>query len=244
MQRMTLCGAWEMRASDECAWRRAQVPGSVYADLLADGAMEDPFWRDNELKAFPLMRKDWCYRRRFTVPEGLLESRRVLLVCEGLDTLAHVRLNGSAVGDADNMHVTWEWDVKPLLHAGENEIEIDFDSPVNYALAEDAKRPCWGSTDAVPGFSHIRKAHCMFGWDWGPRLPDAGIWRPISLVGVDAGRILSVQVLQHHEADRVTLEVQPEIEGMGLWTAQVTAPDGQVLTADEAGRVVIDQPEL
>ncbi len=244
MQRMTLCGAWEMRASDECAWRRAQVPGSVYADLLADGAMEDPFWRDNELKAFPLMRKDWCYRRRFTVPEGLLESRRVLLVCEGLDTLAHVRLNGSAVGDADNMHVTWEWDVKPLLHAGENEIEIDFDSPVNYALAEDAKRPCWGSTDAVPGFSHIRKAHCMFGWDWGPRLPDAGIWRPISLVGVDAGRILSVQVLQHHEADRVTLEVQPEIEGMGLWTARVTAPDGQVLTADEAGRVVIDQPEL
>lgn len=244
MQSVTLCGAWQMRAADEEKWRVAKVPGSVYADLMADGTMEDPYWRDNELKAFPLMRKDWCYCRRFDVPADLLAHDRVLLRCEGLDTLAHVRINGECVGDADNMHVTWEWNVKNLLRAGENEITIDFDSPVNYALQENEKRPCWGSTDAVPGFSHIRKAHCMFGWDWGPRLPDAGIWRPIELLGVDAGRILSVQVEQHHGENQVTLEIQPEIEGAGTWTAMVTAPDGQTFAADERGMVTIENPQL
>ena len=29
----------------------AQVPGSVYNDLLTNGRMEDPYYRDNELKA-------------------------------------------------------------------------------------------------------------------------------------------------------------------------------------------------
>ena len=59
----------------------------------------------------------------------------------------------------------------------ENDILIRFDSPIVYALNEYEKRPCWGMTDAIPGFSHLRKAHSMFGWDWGPRLPDMGIFR-------------------------------------------------------------------
>ena len=42
------------------------------------------------------------------------------------------------------------------------------------------------------GFPHIRKAHCMFGWDWGPRLPDAGIWRSLGILGVNEGRIDNV----------------------------------------------------
>lgn len=46
----------------------------------------------------------------------------------------------------------------------------------------------------MDGFSQIRKTHCMFGWDWGPRLPDAGIWKEISLLGVGQGRLESVYI--------------------------------------------------
>ncbi len=245
MQHWTLNGAWEMRAADETAWHPAKVPGSVYSDLLADGSMPDPFYRENELQAFDLMKKDWVYCRTFTVPEELLAHGRVLLCCHGLDTLAHVLVNGQAVGDADNMHITWEWEVKALLHAGENHIEIRFDSPLRYVAEEYAKRPCWGSTDATPGFSHLRKAHCMFGWDWGPRLPDAGIWRDVELLGVDEGRLVSVLVEQQHEPGRVTLNIHPEIEGRGQWHAVVTSPDGtQTWEADESGRVTLEHPEL
>lgn len=244
MHKFTLDGTWQMHEVGSETWHDAHVPGSVYMDLLTDGAMPDPFYRDNELACFDLMRKDWEYVRTFDVPSELLSHPQVLLRCEGLDTLAHVTLNGEPVGDADNMHVCWEWDVKPLLRAGENTIAVRFDAPVTYALAEDAKRPCWGSSDATPGFSHIRKAHCMYGWDWGPRLPDAGIWKSISLIAVDAGRLMSVSVLQDHADGRVTLQITPEIEGTGDWAAQVTAPDGATYAAAADGTVIIDHPAL
>ena len=244
MQKLTLNGTWSLREAGHTDCHAAIVPGSVYMDLMNDGSMPDPFWRENEREAFELMRRDWEYSRTFDVPADLLAHDRVMLHCEGLDTLAHVSVNGQDVAFADNMHVTWEWDVKPLLHAGDNDILIHFDAPVTYVLGEDAKRPCWGSSDATPGFSHLRKAHCMFGWDWGPRLPDAGIWRSIDLLGIDAGRIISVSVLQEHTDGAAALTIVPELEGSGEWTAVVTAPDGRTYEADADGRVTITDPQL
>ena len=168
MKTLTLNGAWQMRQADTDTWHEAIVPGSVYADLMRDGSMPDPFWRENEREAFELLRNDFEYKRSFAITEDDLAHGRILLHCEGLDTLGHVYVNGSKVADVDNMHVTWEWDVKSLLHAGENEILIHFDSPIEFALAAYEASPAWESSDATPGFSHVRKAHCMYGWDWGP----------------------------------------------------------------------------
>ena len=55
MKKINLNGAWRMRDTSEECWHEAAVPGTVYTDLLRDGVMEDPFWRDNEMKAFALM---------------------------------------------------------------------------------------------------------------------------------------------------------------------------------------------
>ena len=249
MQRITLNGAWRMREAGADSWHEAIVPGSVYADYLRDGTIPDPFWRDNELAAFELLRKDYEYRRSFTLSQAEMDSARIVLHCAGLDTLAHVEINGHHAGDADNMHVTWEWDVKPLLMAGENEIVIRFDSPVEYALAAYDRSPGWCSEDAIPGFAHIRKAHCMFGWDWGPRLPDAGIWRDIELLLIDKAYLPDVLILQEHEAGAVTLTVRPEIHGEAdEWRCEVYTPAGMlcaaVSTQDAAAALRIDDPEL
>ena len=243
MTTLSLNGEWRMRQAGGGPWREARVPGSVYADLLRAGVMEDPFWRENERGAFELLRHDYEYTRDFDMTEEQLRAGRVLLHCDGLDTLAHVSVNGQDAGYADNMHVTWEWDVKPLLHAGRNSLLIRFDSPVEAALAAYEQSPGWCSTDAIPGYAHLRKAHCMFGWDWGPRLPDAGIWRNIELQLVDAPRILSVLVEQKHEAGRVTLSFRPELEGDAPVAVTVTAPDGQTWRSD-GGYIVIDHPRL
>ena len=32
---------------------------------------------------------------------------------------------------------------------------------------------------------HLRKAHYMCGWDWGACLPDGGIFRPVTLLGIE-----------------------------------------------------------
>lgn len=247
-EQMSLGGAWRMREADSETWHSAHVPGSVYADLMADGTMPDPFWRENELDAFERMKKDYVYQRTFTVTEAQLAHAHVELVCEGLDTLAHVSLNGREIAFADNMHITWVWDVKEQLHAGENTLEIRFDSPILYCAKKAEEAPGWESSDATPGFRHLRKAHCMFGWDWGPRLPDAGIWRPIFLRTWDAARLENALMLQTHHDGVVDVTIRPEIAGESAWSAEITAPDGEVMIIPETTTaeqvVTIQNPQL
>ena len=245
---------WRMHELGSDTWHNAHVPGSVYADLMADGTMPDPFYRDNEFAFFDLMKKDWEYVCTFSVPEAL--PSRVELVCEGLDTLADVSLNGTPIGHADNMHITWEWDVKSLLRESDNELRIIFRSPINYCAEKHAQAPGWESSDATPGFRHLRKAHCMFGWDWGPRLPDAGVWRPIYLRTWEDAFISSVDFQQlHHEDGGVELSLRPWIcirdENVSLqWQAIITVPDGTVITSEGhpdnglAYNIAIPDPQL
>lgn len=247
-EQVNLGGAWRMREADSETWHSAHVPGSVYADLMADGTMPDPFWRENELDAFERMKKDYVYQRAFTVTEAQLAHAHVELVCEGLDTLAHVSLNGREIAFADNMHITWVWNVKEQLHAGENTLEIRFDSPILYCAKKAEEAPGWESSDATPGFRHLRKAHCMFGWDWGPRLPDAGIWRPIFLRTWDAARLENALMLQAHHDGVVDVTIRPEIAGESAWSAEITAPDGEVIIIPETTAaeqvITIEHPQL
>ena len=250
MKRLSLNGAWSLEIPGSgCGIVPATVPGSVYCDLLANGLMEDPFYRDNEMKALALMDNDFHYSRTFSVDGALLESDAVLLRCEGLDTVASVYINGKHVGDANNMHRTWEFDVKDILQPGENTVQVQITSPTRYIKGTLAWSDARGTRDAMVGYPNLRKANCMFGWDWGPRLPDAGIWRAISIVGIRTARIRDVYVQQFHEDGKVRLDVKTNLEHFASGDTQVevkiTAPDGSVFTAQgEHSQIVIEEPQL
>lgn len=249
MQKLLLNGTWTLEIPGSgFGMVSASVPGSVYHDLLNAQLIPDPFYRDNEMDALKLMDNNFHYSRAFHVTEDLLDCDALLLRCEGLDTIAEIYINGTAAGSADNMHRIWEYDVRKLLRPGENTISIRFASPTKYIKEAYAKSVADGSSDAMVGFPHIRKAHCMYGWDWGPRLPDAGIWRDISIIGVETARIRDVHVLQHHKAGKVTLEVNThvtEIAGSAPISVQVTAPCGKTWTArGEKAVIEIDEPQL
>ena len=249
MEKLTLNGAWTLDIPGSSFPRvNATVPGSVYHDLLTAGQIPDPFYRDSENEALKIMDNDFVYSRSFTVPAGLLENDAVVLRCEGLDTLATVTVNGTVVGTGKNMHRTYEFDVKDVLHPGENQITVKFDSPTRFIKQAYAESRADGSSDAMVGFPLLRKAHCMFGWDWGPRLPDAGIWRDISILGIRTARIRDVYVVQHHENGKVTLEVNThitQVTGSAPVSVKVTAPDGTVFTAQgEKAVIEIENPQL
>ena len=249
MKTLSLNGAWLLDIPGSQFPRvNAAVPGSVYHDLLTAGQIPDPFYRDNENEALKIMDHDFIYSRDFEVSPELLSCDRVLLRCEGLDTLATVTVNGTQVGTANNMHRIWEFDVKGVVKAGRNHICVKFDSPTRFIKEAYAASPADGTSDAMVGFPLLRKAHCMFGWDWGPRLPDAGIWRDISLIGVSTARIRDVMVLQEHERGKVTLTVNThvtEITGTAPVAVRVIAPDGAVLTGTgEQAVFEIAQPRL
>ncbi|MDW2796770.1 glycoside hydrolase family 2 protein [Clostridium boliviensis] len=194
-----------MRIVSEEKWYPATVPGSVYGDLLANGAMEDPYWKDNELKALEIMKEDFEYVGVFDGNETILNQEKVYLHFNGIDTLADIYLNNSNLGSVNNMHREWEFDVTDIIRQNGNELRILFHSPTRYIEEEYQKEKIGGTEDAMRGFSKLRKAHCMFGWDWGPRLPDAGIWREIYLIGVTGARFNSVTVTQRHEQEGVYL---------------------------------------
>ena len=224
MLTVPLNGAWELYAAGDGAPNAAAVdgpipatvPGCVHTDLLAAGRIEDPYYRDNELRLQWISETDWTYHRTFAVSDDVLGHDRVLLRCEGLDTLATVRLNGRVAGTADNMCRTWEFDAKPLLRAGENTIEVTLAAPAPYLREKDAQRrlPAW-SVGAHRSFDGgwLRKEPCSFGWDWGPILTSSGIWRDIALVAFDTARLADVHVLQDHVTPgRVDVTVRLEAE--------------------------------
>ncbi len=249
MRKVTLSGAWELQIVGEGPTFPATVPGSVYHDLLAAGYMEDPYWRDNEIAALALMDHDFVYERTFTLTQDLFNCDAVLLRCEGLDTVASLTVNGMFAGEACNMHRIYEFDVKALIHAGDNHIAITFRSPTRYIKGAYEKSRADGTSDAMTGFPLLRKAHCMFGWDWGPRLPDAGIWRNIMLLGIERARIEGVYVTQTHEADSVTLHIHTDVSRLAPAefhvNVAVTAPDGEVYTASEENcKILIKNPAL
>lgn len=242
---------WTMRCVEDSQWQEARVPGTVYTDLLRNGNMEDPYWKDNEDAICSLMEKDYEYQCTFQ-GEETEDLSNAFLRFEGLDIIADIYLNNVHVGNAESMHRTWEYPVKEVLSPGENTLKVVFHSPLKFIAQAYKKYGNIGNDDTYEGFMHLRKAHYMFGWDWGAHLPDAGIFRPVFLCSVFHGRIDSVYIRQQHEENKCTLKFKGdcirETPGEYQWRVLVTAPDGQkyetALSAEGEGQLVIEDPEL
>lgn len=237
MKSQTLTGAWEFRQAGTADWLHASVPGGVHTDLMALGRIPDPFVGDNEKRVSWVAEADWEYRRNFTPAPEIFALPQIWLVCDGLDTLATVSLNGKVLGRAENMYRQYRWDIKPLLLAGENELLIAFDSPVRYCAAKMAVRPMPGVSQAIPGGPYLRKAPCQFGWDWGPQLPPIGVWKDIRLEGYEGARIEEVHLAQQHSNGKVTVSARTVIDGPAAHPCSVvlriTAPDGMTFETSD-----------
>jgi beta-mannosidase len=266
MQIQTLSGAasgaasaWTFRqvgVDSRIEWLPAQVPGGVHTDLLASGRIPDPFASDYEKNVQWVAESDWEYRREFQATASLLQEERVFLVCDGLDTLAEVRINGKVVGSASNMFRQYRWEVKSLLHEGANEIVIAFASPVQFCKRRESERPLNSVSQAIPGGPYLRKAPCQFGWDWGPMLPPVGIWKDLRLEGYSTAIMEDVHIRQEHNEEKAWIEARVELDN---WVhkplnamLRVTDPDGQQLstvierfnTPEVTLRIEIEQPHL
>jgi len=204
---------WFMKQVGSGVEYKTSVPASVYNDLINNGQLEDPYYRDNELKALKLIENDFTYRTSFTA-DGMENYDKVMLVFEGIDTLADIYINDSFLAAVNNMHRTWQFDIKSFLKA-DNKLELVLHSPTKFIEAENEKDPILGQEDAMRGMAYLRKAHCMFGWDWGPRLPDAGIWKPVKLIAYNEARIDSVNIRQKHSDGRVMLSFDIDIDKIG-----------------------------
>ena len=161
----------------------ATVPGTVHTDLMAAELISDPFYGNNEKSAQHLETIPWVYETTFTVSDDELVYENIQLIFDGIDTYAEVLLNDSSLGICHNMFRSWDFDCKPILRAGTNELKLVFRSPqafnkekaqtLGYALPADNET---GDLKISP---FTRKAPYHFGWDWGPRIVTSVIWKPV-----------------------------------------------------------------
>ncbi|MDZ4196886.1 MAG: hypothetical protein U1C51_06515, partial [Candidatus Izemoplasmatales bacterium] len=213
MKKHFLHGTWTLSSPSLSITCEGMVPGSIYGDLLRNNLIEDPFYRDNEFKVCALMEHDFSYERTFEI-NTIDDSLQTVLVCEGLDTLANVYLNKEHIASTNNMHRTYRIDVTKELRVGVNHIRIDILSPIQFMKQKEQNRtyPLFQNKDTIKGYIHLRKGSSMLGWDWGPKLPDGGIWRSIYLETIHQSRIDSLMIHQIHQEDNVFLRITPLLE--------------------------------
>jgi beta-mannosidase len=213
----------------------ATVPGCVHTDLLAAGVIPDPYLDDNEARLGWIGRADWVYETTFGWRRA--GDELVDLVCAGLDTVATLTLNGVEVGATANMHRGYRFAVGQLMRDGDNRLAVRFDSAYRYAEGlrdQLGDRPC-----AFPEpYPFVRKMACNFGWDWGPTLVTAGIWRPIGLHTWSVARFASVRPLVTVDGADGVVEVHASLEraldvsvvlaaAVASANAEVTVAEGQ-----------------
>ncbi|MBP6864651.1 MAG: glycoside hydrolase family 2 protein [Candidatus Didemnitutus sp.] len=205
---------WKFRQTGGGSWLPAQVPGCVHRDLLRQGRILDPFWGRNELEVQWVGQSEWEYVTTFRAAEGIFAEEHLTLVAEGIDTVASVYLNDVLLGRTDNMFVRHVWDIRGALRRGVNRLRV-----VLHSAEEEIRRvrPTHRPVefnDPVGRCTVLRKQQCQFGWDWGPRLVTAGIWRPIRVEAWSGARFDSLQVQQvHGPGEAVTLRLQPRLAG-------------------------------
>lgn len=204
----------------------ATVPGTSHTHLLDAGLIPDPYLDDNEQRLAWMKRAAWAYDR--TLDESPAdEDERVDLVLEGVDTVATVLLDGDVVLRSANMHRTYRVDVRDRVGHGPSRLRVEIASALEHAEREAERLGARPLAYPQP-FNMVRKMACSFGWDWGPDLQTAGLWKPVLVHRWRVARLASVRPLVRVEPDGTgTVEVVADVERSGL-------PGGDVALAVRA----------
>lgn len=161
----------------------ANVPGNVELDLSAAGLLPaDLFMGMNITEAEKFECYEWWYSKTF-IPEFCKDSERAVLHFGGVDCLAEYYLNGTKIGESQNMFLENDFDITEKLQYGkENSLLIHIKSST-YSINEiptDINILAYSWHDTYLS-AHVRKAQHSYGWDIMPRAVSAGIWRDVSL---------------------------------------------------------------
>lgn len=249
MTKKSLCGKWRLRDGFGEYLLEATVPGCNYLDLMNSRIIKDPFYGENEKDVYWVSERNWIYEKDFTVSGKELLSDKITLVCKRLDTICSLYLNGKKIGEGENCHLAYEFDVKDYLKEGENLLRIEFESPVNYVRQRYEKEKTPPNSNGQNGIVRIRKPQCHFGWDWGPVLPVSGICDEIYLEERSEGKITDMKLRQRKNEDKsftVTVKIDAELYEGEKTVICLLSPEGKEIAKAEGmtAEFTVKEPEL
>ena len=148
--------------------------------------------------------------RRWTRSPGAdastLVSERVDLVFDGIDTMATVRLRDgnelSSSAEPSTCTARTGSTSRRICAIDRSTLEVDLHSATAFATAEETDDSGPGPSAYSAPYNFVRKMACSFGWDWGPDLRTAGLWKPVRLERWSIARLAQVRPLVTVDADR------------------------------------------
>jgi len=233
----------------EGEWMSAVIPGCVHTDLIRAKKIEHPFYGTAEADCQWVEKKSWVYETLpFDVPAIIFAKSHIQLRFNGLDTYAHVQLNGKEILSTNNAHRSWEIDVKSLLVKEGNVLRVVFDSATERALEALHALPYPIPGDSIRAV--VRKPQFHFGWDWGPRLVTCGITQPIEWMGYNEANLTDIyfeQLSVHEEKAEILVHGTIETSQQTTMQLRVTGKNSggtwsQELHVDTAGTTEFTLP--
>ena len=259
-QIIMLNGNWNMEIAGRKTMCPVNIPGSVLSAAIENGIIENPYYRMNEYAARDFLLQDFIFYKTFLLDKQ--NGYTYELCCDGIDTIADIYINGNLIKKVKNMHLRYQIECSGVLKNGENNLEIHFHSAIRYIenyIPEPGKEIHFTACGAMDRNQYIRKAHSMFGWDWGPQLPDMGIWRDIYIRGIETASIEYIKTSQKHGNGEVEVlaetfvklaggheckfkEAEKDMPGL-LLNIVLTTPDGAEIPFKD-GKCNVTEPML
>ena len=234
-----LSGIWSLADERGDYALSAAVPGDVHSALQAAGLIPDPYVGRNEYGVRWIADRDWTLARSFEDTGG----PRLLLV-DGLDTVAEVRLNGAVVLRAESAFLGHLAEVDTV--PGENRIEVVLRSATRRANELQASQPFPVPYQAgncpIPNGNMLRKPQCDFGWDWGIALAPTGITGRIALVEAAIGDAL---IRQRHADGAVVVEIDAPLHRIDAdWKVSLCGAEAHGSGGRVRATLTVPAPEL
>lgn len=160
-------------------WFDAQVPGSIYRDLMRAGLIDDPYFDKNSLSCEWVAGRWWIYRTTFRVTKEQT-TRPLVLHFGGIDYSAQIYVNGISLGHHEGMYTPFEAEISKFVKPDEENILV--------CVLEHAPL-----ADAQPGYTsktRYLKARFNYKWDFAARLMDLGLYEPVTLTSYNYARLL------------------------------------------------------
>lgn len=179
-------------------WNPARVPGDVYTDLWKAGAIDDPYFGRNSVRAQWVMQYEWWYSTKFKVNEDLTDQL-VRLDFENVDYACEVWLNGHYLGAHEGAFSSFSFDINHAIRSSDNWLESS-----NLLMVKIAPPPKVNSK--VAG----RKTP-WFGDYWRDLIP-FGITGSVKMISTGKTRILDLYANTDIDDDRASVTYEIEVE--------------------------------
>nr|XP_043903841.1 beta-mannosidase [Solea senegalensis]XP_043903842.1 beta-mannosidase [Solea senegalensis] len=226
---VSLDGKWSLSNSNGSLSLSAEVPGCVHSALFKQGFIQDPYFRFNDLSYRWIAFDNWTYTTTFSVMHPLRTKQKVVLVFDGVDTVASIWLNGVSVGRTDNMFRRYDFTVRDSLKDGDNVLRVCLQSAVVYASERSKVHSAYRVPPECPpdvqkGLCHvnfIRKEQSSFSWDWGPAFPTMGLWKSVRVEAFDVVQLLHVSSVPLYNSSLSEWRLQVDLVVDAVQTTRV-----------------------